>query len=167
MLERIFGKPKVSTNLVERVIRIEKLLDGQDEEPDHSNWGYRDIRKIIDRTDLIPSMTNQELMNIAPSYQRIERLLEELGQTDMHTGHKNLKNRLDIIEGCISILHMSHLGHTNTADAEFEEMHGFRPSTLSGDILQRVDGIQKKLDKMSKLFENTEVTMSGKTALQL
>jgi len=35
------------------------------------------------------------------------------------------------------------------------------------DLLKQVEGIQKKLDRLSKLVENTEVTMSGKTALQM
>ena len=32
---------------------------------------------------------------------------------------------------------------------------------------EKVVGMQKKLDRLSKLIENTEVTMSGKTALKL
>ena len=165
MLERIFGTK--TTSLEERVKKIEILLEGEDKEPEHSNWSYEDIREIIDKTDLVPNMRNQELVNIAPSYHRIEALLERLGKTEAHIGPQTLEERLDIIEGCIDILHMSHMGHTNFADVEFESMHGFMPSSLSGDILQRIDGIQKKLDKMSKLFENTEVTMSGKTAINL
>ena len=158
-------KQNVELTLAERVKRIETLLDGKDEE--NTNWSYQDIRKIIDRTDLIPTMSNQELMNIAPSYERIERLLEELGQTDSHTGHKSLKNRLDIIEGCLDILHMSHLGHTNTAEAEFEEMHGFKPFAIKGNMLERLEGIQKKLDKIVKFLEKFEIKMSVKDALEM
>jgi len=35
------------------------------------------------------------------------------------------------------------------------------------DLVKQVEGIQKKLDRLSKLIENTEVTMSGKTALKM
>lgn len=35
------------------------------------------------------------------------------------------------------------------------------------DMTKQVAGIQKKLDRMAKLIENTEVTMSGKTALKM
>ena len=35
------------------------------------------------------------------------------------------------------------------------------------DLTKQVAGIQKKLDRLSKLIENTEVTMSGKTALKM
>ena len=159
-------KQNVELTLAERVKRIETLLDGKDEE-NTLNWSYQDIRKIIDRTDLIPTMSNQELMNIAPSYERIERLLEELGQTDSHTGHKSLKNRLDIIEGCLDILHMSHLGHTNTQNVEFEEMHGFKPFEIKGNMLERLEGIQKKLDKIVKFLEKFEIKMSVKDALEM
>jgi len=34
-------------------------------------------------------------------------------------------------------------------------------------LKEHVEGMQKKLDRLSKLIENTEVTMSGKTALKL
>ena len=158
-------KEKVELTLLERIKRIETLLEGNDEEK--SNWSYRDLRQIIDKTDLVPNMSNQELMNIAPSYLRIERLLEELGQTDMHTDSKTLKNRLNIIEGCIDILHMSHLGHTNTQNAEFEEMHGFKPFEIKGNMLERLDGIQKKLDKIIKFLAKFEVKMSVKDALEM
>ena len=35
------------------------------------------------------------------------------------------------------------------------------------DLLKQVELIQKKLDRLSKLVENTEVTMSGRTAINL
>lgn len=35
------------------------------------------------------------------------------------------------------------------------------------DLVKQVEGMQKKLDRLAKLVENTEVTMSGKTALGL
>jgi hypothetical protein len=154
-------------SLEKRVKIIETLLSGDDTEPEKSNWSYKDIRQILDRTDLIPNMSNQELMNIAPSYMRIEALLDELGKTDNHTGPKTLKYRLEIIEGCINILHMSHMGHTNFADTEFKSMHGFIPIQLEGNIPQRIDGIQKKLDRITKLLENAQFTIKGKEAMKL
>lgn len=164
-IKRILGKNTPS--LEKRVEKIETLLRGDDGEPEVTNWSYKDIRQILDRTDLIPNMSNQELQNIAPSYMRIENLLEELGKTDSHTGEQTLKYRLDIMEGCIDILHMSHMGHTNFADAEFKSMHGFIPIQLEGNIPQRVDGIQKKLDRITKLIEGAEFTIKGKEAMKL
>ena len=163
-LKKIFRR---TPSLEMRVKTIEILLEGEDTEPESSNWSYKDIRQIIDKTDLVPNMSNQELQNIAPSYMRIETLLDELGKTEEHTGPKTLKYRLEMIEGCISILHMSHLGHTNFAPAEFESMHGFLPSVISGDVMHRVDGIQKKLDRITKLLEDSEFTIKGKEAMKL
>ncbi|MBY8998800.1 MAG: hypothetical protein KGD60_13820 [Candidatus Thorarchaeota archaeon] len=37
--------------------------------------------------------------------------------------------RLSIVEGNVSILHQSHLSHTNTDFVEFKNMHGFTPGT--------------------------------------
>ena len=150
-----------SPSLEKRVKTIEILLQGEDTEPEKSNWSYEQIRQILDRTDLIPNMSNQELQNIAPSYQRIEKLLYELGQTDAHTGEKTLKYRLEIIEGSISILHMSHKGHTNYQDVEFEGMHGFT------NMEARVTGMQKKLDRITKLLASAEFIIKGKEALKL
>ncbi len=57
----------------------------------------------------------------------LNRFIADLGKTDFHSGTQDLKTRLEIIEGCIDILHSSHLGHTNTSIAEFRQMHGFDP----------------------------------------
>jgi len=35
------------------------------------------------------------------------------------------------------------------------------------ELVNQVEGMQKKLDRLAKLIENTEVTMSGKTAINL
>ena len=35
------------------------------------------------------------------------------------------------------------------------------------ELKKTVDGLQKKLDRLAKIVENTEVTMSGKTAINL
>ena len=35
------------------------------------------------------------------------------------------------------------------------------------DLRKQVEGMQKKLDRLAKLVENTEVRMSGKTALEM
>ena len=152
--------------LEERVKQIELLLEGEDELA-KTNWSYREIRQILDKTDLVPNMSNQDLLNIAPSYERMERLLDDLGKTDFHTGPKTLKQRLDIIEGCIDILHMSHLGHTNTRSEEFESMHGFEPFEIQGDLIERIEGIQKKVDRIIKVLEKIDVQMSAKTAVEL
>ena len=119
MFERLRKIFKRTPSLEKRVKAIEILLEGEDTEPESSNWSYKEIREILDKTDLVPNMNNQELMNIAPSYERIEKILYDVSQTDEHTGPKTLKYRLAMIEGCISILHSSHLGHTNYAEAEF------------------------------------------------
>jgi hypothetical protein len=161
-----FRKQKPAS-LEERVKSIEILLAGDDKEPTDSNWSYEQIRQILDRTDLVPDMNNQELRNIAPSYERIEKLLDDLGTSpDFYTGH-TLKERLNVIEGCISILHSAHLGHTNFEDSEFQEMHGFTPFKIKGDILERINGMQKKLDLIQSIIGNVDVTISGKTALQI
>ena len=167
MLDKIRKIIKRKPSLEKRIKDIEILLEGEDTEPDSSNWSYKDIRQILDKTDLIPNMSNQELMNIAPSYHRIEKLLYEVAQTDEHTGPKTLKYRLDMIEGSISILHMSHLGHTNYAEAEFRGMHGYNPSLADEDLRQQVVGMQKKLDRVTKLLETAEFKLSGKDALTL
>ena len=167
MFENIKRILKRKPSLAKRVTEIEILLNGDDKEPENSNWSYKEIREIIDKTDLVPDMSNQELQNIAPSYMRIEALLDELKTTDAHTGPKTLKYRLDMIEGCLSILHMSHLGHTNYEEVEFRGMHGYNPSETDEPLKQRVDGMQKKLDRITKLLENAEFTLKGKDALKL
>lgn len=35
------------------------------------------------------------------------------------------------------------------------------------DILKQIDGMQKKLDRVSKILEKSEICMSGKTAMEL
>lgn len=43
-----------------------------------------------------------------------------------------------------------------------------RPIDLDlNKLVNQIEGIQKKLDRLMKLVENTEVTMSGKTAINL
>lgn len=87
--------------------------------------------------------------------------LDSLGETDAHTGPKTLENRLNLIEGMQSIFCSAHKGHTNYSEVEFLGMHG-----ASYD-LTRLDGIQKKLDRIIKFLEKFEVKMSVKDALQL
>ncbi len=130
-----------TSSLEERVNNIEILLAGDDMKPASSNWSYRDIRQILDRTDLGKS-------------------------PDFYTG-STLKERLSVIEGCIDILHSAHMGHTNFDGVEFKDMHGFSPTKLKGDLLKRIDGMQKKLDLIVSLFEDMEITMTGKDALRL
>ena len=163
-LKTIFTK---APSLEKRVETIEILLAGDDTEPLRSNWSYEDLRQIIDKTDLIPNMQNQELMNIAPSYERIERILEEAKTTDSHTGPQTLSYRLDMIEGCLAIFAMSHIGHTTYEEVEFRSMHGYNPSETDETLRTKVDGMQKKLDRIHKLLENAEFTITGKEALKL
>ena len=165
MLRKIFRRE--SPSLEKRVEAIEILLKGDDTEPEFSNWSYKDIRQILDKTDLVPNMSNQELQNIAPSYNRIEAILEEVKHTDTHTGPQTLKYRLDMIEGCLSILHEAHMGHTNYSEIEFRGMHGYNPSQTDEQLRERVDGMQKKLDRVTKLLENAKFTISGKEAIKL
>lgn len=53
--------------------------------------------------------------------------------------------RLSILEGNVSILHQSHLSHTNTDIVEFKNMHGFVPgiSQLSGSSFLEAAGIAR------------------------
>lgn len=93
---------------------------------------------------------------------RVDSRFEKLGQTDTHTGPKTLEYRLEIIEGCLSILHSAHKGHTNFSETEYYGMHD-NIETNKGQL----DALQKKLDKITKLLENAEFTISGKQALKL
>jgi len=93
--------------------------------------------------------------------------LDNLGETDTHTGPKTLEYRLDMIEGSLDIFSMSHLGHTNTSSSEFKEMHGFEPLEIKGDILQCIEGMQKKIDRITQILEKYKITMSVKDALKL
>jgi len=93
---------------------------------------------------------------------RVDSRFEKLGQTDTHTGPQTIEYRLGIIEGCLSILHSAHKGHTNYSDTEYYGMH---------DNIEENKGqlaaLQKKLDRITKLLENAAFTISGKEALKL
>ena len=167
MFDKVKRKLRKLPSLEKRVEAIEILLAGDDIEPDNSQWSYEQIRQILDKTDLIPNMSNQYLQNIAPSYMRIETLLDEVKDTDFHTGPKTLKYRLEMIEGCLNILHEAHMGHTNYSEIEFRGMHGYNPSQTDEKLRERVDGMQKKLDRITKLLENAEFTITGKEALKI
>jgi len=93
---------------------------------------------------------------------RIDGRFESLGQTDTHTGPQTIEYRLEIIEGCLSILHSAHKGHTNYSDAEYYGMHD-NIETNKGQL----DALQKKLDRVTKLLENAEFKITGKDALKL
>lgn len=109
---------------------------------------------------------NDKLRNIFDIHDRImagiEARFEKLGRTDEHTGPKTLEYRLDMIEGCLSILHGAHKGHTNYSEVEYYGMHD-NIETNKGQL----DALQKKLDRITKLLENAEFTISGKEALKL
>jgi len=109
---------------------------------------------------------NDKLRNTFDLHDRImsrfDSRFEGLGQTDAHTGPKTLEYRLELIEGCLSILHGAHKGHTNYSDVEYYGMHD-NIETNKGQL----DALQKKLDRVTKLLENAEFTISGKQALKL
>jgi hypothetical protein len=90
--------------------------------------------------------------------------LDSLGETDAHTGEKTLENRLNMIEGMQEIFCSAHMGHTNYSEPEFIEMHG----DISGVKFDaQIRGMQKKIDRITKLLENFEIKMSVADALKL
>jgi len=93
---------------------------------------------------------------------RFDNRFERLGQTDTHTGPQTIEYRLEIIEGCLSILHGAHKGHTNYSQSEYYGMHDNIEENKG-----QLDAIQKKMDRITKLLENAEFTISGKQALKL
>jgi len=161
---------KESPSLEERITKLEILLEGDDQEPTNSNWSYHQIRTILDKSGLAPNMArNQELCGLDERVDILEgvvssinELLESLGQTDSHIGEKTLKYRLDMIEGCLSILHSAHKGHTNYEEVEYYGMHE-RLESKRGQL----EGIQKKLDRISKLLNNTKFEISYDEAMKL
>lgn len=152
-------------SLNERLAKIESLLFPDKEEI--SQWTYEELREIIDKTDLTPDMNNQGLMNVGLELERVQERLHDLGHTDAHHGEQTLEERLIVIETGISILCGQHLGYTHSDAGEFKAAHGFEPAQVKGDVLQRLDGIQKKVDRIALLLKDAKVTMSGETALKL
>jgi hypothetical protein len=153
-------------SLNERLAKIEALLFPEESES-VSQWSYEELREIIGKTDLTPDMQNQGLMNVGLELERVEQRLDDLGHTDAHQGEQTLEERLNIIEGGISILCGQHLGYTPSDAGEFRGAHGFEPAQVKGDVLKRLDGIQKKVDRITLLLKDAKVTMSGETALRL
>jgi hypothetical protein len=163
MFEKIKRKLKETPSLEARIEKIETLLEGDDQEPNHSNWTYQQIRTILDKSGLVPNMArNQELCDLDLRVDEIEDLLIRLGKTDTHTGEQTLEFRLSILEGSLDILHSAHKGHTNYSEAEYYAMHE-RVEQKIGQL----QGIQKKLDRIAKLLEKAEFTISGKEALNI
>jgi len=156
-------KNKESPSLEERITKIELLLEGDDKEPNRSNWSYEQIRVILDKSGLAPNMSrNQELCGLDKRVDDIEALLTLLGKTDAHIGEQTLEFRLNIIEGCLDIFHSAHKGHTNYSEAEYFAMHDNIEAQRG-----QLDAIQKKMDRVTKLLENAEFTISGKEAMKL
>ena len=93
---------------------------------------------------------------------RIEGRFDRLGETNSHIGPKTPEYRLEMIEGCLSILHSAHKGHTNYSDVEYYGMHD-NIETNKGQL----DALQKKLDKITTLIANAEFKLCGKDALKL
>jgi hypothetical protein len=152
-------------SLTERLSKIEALLFP--DESESSQWTYEELREIIDKTDLTPGMQNQELMNVSLELQRVQQRLDDLGHTDAHQGEQTLEERLNIIEGGISILCGQHLGYTSSDAGEFKGAHGFEPVRIKGDLLERIEGIQKKIDRLLFLHKDETFTVSAETAMKL
>ena len=163
-------KNKESPSLEERITKIELLLEGDDKEPNHSNWSYEQIRVILDKSGLSPNMArNQELCGLDKRVDIVEgvvkslnELIEALGHTEAHIGKQTLAERLNIIEGMQSIFCSAHKGHTNYEDAEYYSMHDNIEAQRG-----QLDAIQKKMDRVTKLLENAKFTLTGKEALKL
>jgi len=152
-----------SPSLEERISKIEILLEGDDKEPSASNWSYEQIRTILDKSGLTPNMArNQELCGLDKRVDVLENLLESLGKTEAHSGEQTLEYRLSIIEGMQSIFCSAHKGHTNYDEAEYYGMHDNIEAQRG-----QLDAIQKKIDRVTKLLENAEFTLTGKEALKL
>lgn len=92
----------------------------------------------------------------------IEKRIDNLGKTDAHTGEQTIEERLNIIEGMQDIMCSAHKGHTNYSEAEYFGMH-----ESIGKSREQLEGMQKKLDRISKLLENAKFEISGKDALKL
>jgi len=157
-------------NIEERLTKIELLLNGDDEEPTSSNWSYQQLRTILDKSGLAPNMArNQELCDLdvrvdelEHSLETLNQLIDTLGHTDAHTGKQTLAERLNIIEGMQSIFCGAHKGHTNYSEVEYHGMHESIESRKG-----QLEAMQKKLDRIKKLLENAEFTITGKEALKL
>lgn len=150
------------TAIEEAVVNIQALLRPP-ENVEPSQWSYEELRAIIDRTDLRPAMDNQRLENVGQELADLEVRIDKLGETDAHCGEKTLEERLNIIEGGIQILEMSHLGHTNSDEGEFKGMHGF----ISEALGKQLNGIQKKVDRIAELLKDKQFTVTGEQALKL
>ena len=163
-------KNKESPSLEERITKIELLLEGDDQEPNNSNWSYEQIRVILDKSGLSPNMMrNQELCGLDMRVDILEgvvkslnELIEALGHTDAHIGEQTLAERLNIIEGMQSIFCSAHKGHTNYEEVEYYGMHESIESKQG-----QLDAIQKKVDRVAKLLENAKFSITGKEALKL
>jgi len=163
MFEKIRKKLKRTPSLEARIEKIETLLEGDDQEPNHSNWTYQQIRTILDKSGLAPNMArNQELCDLDLRVDKIEDLLTRLGKTDAHTGDQTLEFRLSVIEGMLDIFSSAHKGHTNYSEVEYYGMHESVEQKTG-----QLQGLQKKLDRITKLLEKAEFTISGKEALKL
>jgi len=101
-------KPSLD-ELEKRLKHIETLLEGVSITED--KWSLAEIQEIIDHTDFTTDMENLPL-------------------TEMARQSEEIKKHLDIAEGNILNLQMSHRGHTNYNPVEFANMHGYRIESL-------------------------------------
>ena len=163
MFERFKKKTIETPSLEARIEKIELLLEGDDKEPNESNWSYEQIRIILHKSGLAPNMSrNQELCGLDKRVDDIEALFTLLGKTDTHVGEQTLEFRLNIIEGMQSIFCSAHKGHTNYEEAEYYGMHDNIEAQRG-----QLQAIQKKIDRVQKLLENAKFEISGAEALKL
>ncbi len=91
-----------------RLKHVETLLKGVRGE---ERWSLAEIQEIIDRTDLTTDMERLALRGLSSQY-------------------AELTKRLELAEGNILNLQMSHRGHVNYNPVEFASMHGYRIENL-------------------------------------
>lgn len=106
------------SDLKMRVKDIETLLKGGKNE---NRWSLAEIQEMIDRTDLTTDMKNLPLQEIAGHIAAWEK-------------------RLDIAEGNIGNLQMSHRSHTNYDSIEFANMHGYNLERLV-EIVKKISSV--------------------------
>lgn len=160
--------PFRNKKLEERVQKIENALFAEND----NVWNFPEIQTILNKTDLKTDMEQINIWKILEGLRELETRfgdssyeeflalrdkIAELGYSDFYRpsdkdGGYTLGNRLDVIEGCIDIIHQSHLNQTNSDDTEFKNMHGFSPVEIQGDLIKKVAGIQKSIDLIVKIL---------------
>ena len=148
--------------LNERLAKIETRLARGDDQ-----WSDEELREIVDKTDLVPEMDNQGLIDIGPRFEKLFKRIENLGKTDFNEGIQTLEFRLSVIEGSIDILCGQHFGYTGSKAMEFNAAHGIQQGAMRENLLDRIEGIQKKLDRLLVLHKDETFTVSMDTAMRV